>query len=408
MNWKLSFSTVCAALFGISVAMVTMPVEANGAARTEALVKGNTAFALDLYSELKEEEGNLFFSPYSISTALAMTYAGARENTEKQMAQVLHFTMPQCRLHPTFASMEAALKTIQEKGDVELRVANALWPQEDYEFLQSFLKLTEKYYGSAVTPLDYKTAHEAARRTINAWVEEKTNSKIKDLIPEGLLDVLTRLVLTNAIYFKGNWASQFDKRLTEDAPFHLLSGESAETPLMRQKQSCGYAEFEGLQVLELPYVGDELSMVVLLPKEVDGLAELEDRLTVENLEDWTNELRKQDVLIFLPKFTMTSQFQLQDTLASMGMPDAFSMSADFSGMDGTKDLFISAVIHKAFVAVDEEGTEAAAATGVVMKLKAAPRPAPVFRADHPFVFIIRDNVSGSILFLGRFADPTTK
>jgi len=399
---------VCAALVAMSFLAGTMPVEANGAARREALVEGNTAFAVDLYSKLREEEGNLFFSPYSISTALAMTYAGARGNTEKQMAQVLHFTLPQCRLHPAFASMEAALKAIQEKGDVELRVANALWPQEDYVFLKAFLELTEKYYGSAITPLDYKTAHEAARRTINAWVEEKTNGKIKDLIPEGVLDALTRLVLTNAIYFKGNWATQFDKKLTEDAPFHLLLGESVETPLMHQKQTCGYGEFEGLQVLELPYVGEALSMVVLLPKKVDGLAELEDRLTAENLEKWTTRLRKEKVSIFLPKFTMTSQFQLQDTLASMGMPDAFNMSADFSGMDGTKNLFISAVIHKAFVAVDEEGTEAAAATGVVIRLKAAPRPAPVFRADHPFVFIIRDNVSGSILFLGRVVDPTAK
>jgi serine protease inhibitor len=408
MNWKLLFSTICVAIVGMSFLAWSMPVEANGAARTEALVKGNAAFALDLYGELSDEEGNLFFSPYSISTALAMTYAGARGDTEKQMAQVLHFTLPQCRLHPAFASMEAALRAIQEKGDIELRVANALWPQKDYVFLEAFLKLTEKYYGSAITPVDYKTAHEAARRTINAWVEEKTNGKIKDLIPEGVLDPLTRLVLTNAIYFKGNWATQFDKKLTENAPFHLLSGASVETPLMHQKQTCGYAEFEGLQVLELPYVGDALSMVVLLPKEVDGIAELEHDLTAENLEKWTTQLRKQEVSIFLPKFTMTSQFQLAKTLASMGMPDAFNMSADFSGMDGTKDLYISAVIHKAFVAVDEEGTEAAAATGVVVSLKAAPRPATVFRADHPFMFIIRDNVSGSILFIGRVVDPTAK
>jgi len=408
MTSKRSLLGICSAIVGMSALTVTMLVEANGGSPTEALMNGNTAFALDLYGELREEEGNLFFSPYSISTALAMTYAGARGNTEKQMAQVLHFTLPQDQLHPAFASMEAALKAIQEKGEIELRVANALWPQKDYVFLKEFLELTKKYYGSAITPLDYKTAHEAARRTINAWVEEKTNDKIKDLIQEGVLDALTRLVLTNAIYFKGNWATQFDKNRTEDAPFHLLSGKSVETPLMHQKQTCGYAEFEGLQVLELPYVGDALSMVVLLPKEVDGLAELEHRLTVENLEKWTNQLRKQEVSIFLPKFSMTSQFQLGKTLASMGMPDAFNMSADFSGMDGTKNLFISAVIHKAFVAVDEEGTEAAAATGVVISLKAAPRPAPVFRADHPFVFIIRDNVSGSILFFGRVVDPTAK
>jgi serpin B len=399
---------VCAAIVGMSVLLVSMPAEANDASPTEALVNSNTAFALHLYGQLRGQEGNLFLSPYSISTALAMTYAGARENTEKQMAQVLHFTLPQDQLHPAFASMEAALKAIQEKGDIELRVANALWPQKDYVFLEEFLALIGKYYGSAITPLDYKTAHEAARRTINEWVEKKTNDKIKDLIPEGVLDAFTRLVLTNAIYFKGNWATQFDKKLTEDAPFHLLSGDSVETPLMHQKQTCGYAEFEGLQVLELPYVGDALSMVLLLPREVDGLAELEHRLTTDNLEKWTGQLGKQQVSIFLPKFTMTSQFQLEKTLGSMGMPDAFGSRADFSGMDGTRNLFISAVIHKAFVAVDEEGTEAAAATGVVISLTAAPRPTPVFRADHPFVFIIRDNASGSILFLGRVVDPTAK
>lgn len=390
----------------MSLLMTGMSADAKESSNSEALVEGNTAFALNLYSKLKETEGNLFFSPYSISTALALTYAGARENTEKQMAEALCFTLDQKRLHPAFASLEARLKAIQEKGDVQLSVANALWPQKDYVFLEDFLELIKKNYGATITPLNYKIDHEAARITINKWVEQKTNDKIKELIKRGILDPLVRLVLTNAIYFKGNWADRFDKNLTEDAMFHLLPGKSIKIPMMNQKQKFGYAEHENLQILELPYVGEELSMLVLLPKKIDGLTELENKLTADNLKKWTRYLGEREVRVFLPKFEMTSSFRLDKTLASMGMPDAFSMNADFSGMDETKKLNISAVIHKAFIAVDEQGTEAAAATGVAIGVKSLPRPAPVFRADHPFMFLIRENISNSILFFGRVIDPT--
>lgn len=406
MKLNCLFSIVLMAIMGVSLLMAGMSAEAKDSSNSEALVEGNTAFALNLYSKLKETEGNLFFSPYSISTALALTYAGARENTEKQMAEVLCFTLDQKRLHPAFASIEARLKAIQKKGDVQLSVANALWPQKDYVFLEDFLELTKKNYGARITPLNYKIDHEAARITINQWVEQKTNDKIKELIKRGILDPLVRLVLTNAIYFKGNWADRFDKKLTEDAMFHLLSGKSIKVPMMNQKQKFGYAEHENLQILELPYVGEELSMLVLLPKKVDGLTELENKLTTDNLKKWTRHLGEREVWVFLPKFEMTSAFRLDKTLASMGMPDAFSMNADFSGMDGTKKLNISAVIHKAFIAVDEQGTEAAAATGVAIGVKSLPQPAPVFRADHPFMFLIRENLSNSILFFGRVIDPT--
>jgi len=406
MKLKCLFSIVLMAIMGMSVLMAGMFAEAKDSSNSEALVEGNTAFALNLYSKLKETEGNLFFSPYSISTALALTYAGARENTEKEMAEVLCFTLDQKRLHPAFASIEARLKDIQKKGDVQLSVANALWPQKDYVFLKEFLELTKKNYGARITPLNYKIDHEAARITINKWVERKTNDKIKELIKRGILDSLVRLVLTNAIYFKGNWADRFDKKLTEDAMFHLLPGKSIKVPMMNQKQKFGYAEHENLQILELPYVGEELSMLVLLPKKVDGLTELENKLTADNLKKWTRHLGEREVWVFLPKFEMTSAFRLDKTLALMGMPDAFSMNADFSGMDGTKKLNISAVIHKAFIALDEQGTEAAAATGVVIGVKSLPRPAPVFRADHPFMFLIRENLSNSILFFGRVVDPT--
>lgn len=406
MKLKILFLTVLTAAIGMSVLTSNISAETKNSSDMKSVVDGNTTFALNLYSKLKDAEGNLFFSPYSISTALAMTYAGARGNTEKQMAHVLHFTLEQDKLHPAFASIEARYKTIQEEGDVQLSVANALWPQKDYVFLKDYLELTKKNYGATITPLDYKNAHEAARKTINNWVEQKTNDKIKDLIKRGVLNPLVRLVLTNAIYFKGNWSNQFDMNLTKDIPFHLLSGKSVKAPMMNQKQKYGYLELENLQILELPYVGNELSMLVLLPKKVDGLTELENGLTNDNLEKWTKHLRKREVRVFLPKFKMTLQFGLDKTLASMGMPDAFNVGADFSGMDGTKMLYISAVIHKAFIAVDEEGTEAAAATAVVMKLLSAPVSPPVFRADHPFVFIIRDNLSGSILFFGRVVDPT--
>jgi len=368
------------------------------------VVKGNNAFALDIYNKLKHTEGNLFFSPYSISTALAMTYAGARNNTAEQMAQTLNFTLAPDRLHPAFASIQKQLNAVKKKGNIQLSIANTLWPQKGYPFLQDYLALTEKYYGVSITPLDYKNAPEASRKEINAWVEKKTENKITELIQKGILDELTRLVLVNAIYFKGNWMQQFRKSRTADAPFWLSPGKSVQVPMMRQNKKFRYKETDNLQILELPYIGNDLSMTVLLPKKINGLPELENNLTAENVNKWTNGLINMGLRIFLPKFKMTSQFKLKDTLKSMGMVDAFNdTKADFSGMDGKKQwLYIGAVIHKAFIDVNEEGSEAAAATAVVMKTRSAVRSEPpVFRADHPFVFLIRDNVSGSILFLGR-------
>jgi serine protease inhibitor len=398
-------------LFGRSQQQELEPVMASSDGRDlETVVKANTLFALDLYAELKAVEGNLFFSPYSISTALAMTHAGARGSTEAQMAQVLHFSLGQGRLHPAFASLEAKLKAVQEKGHIQLKVANALWPQEGYAFLEDYLALTKKYYGVLLTPVDYRET-EAARQKINAWVEEQTQDKIKELIRPGILDVLTRLVLVNAIYFKGDWKSQFQPALTKPAPFWVTPREKIQTPTMTQRQRFRYAERDGLQVLELPYAGDDVSMLLLLPEKVDGLGRLEDALTPENLDRWTRPLEEKEVQVFLPKFKESSQFRLEKTLASMGMVDAFEMDkADFSGMDGRKWLYIAAVIHQAFVEVNEEGTEAAAATAVVIKARSAPgvsRPPLIFRADHPFVFLMRDNRTGSILFLGRMVNPST-
>jgi serpin B len=339
-----------------------------------------------------------------------MTYGGARGETENQMAQTLHFNLPPDKLHPTFAALESNLYGVQKKGHVKLAVANSLWPQAGYEFLPDYLDLCQKYYGISITPVDYIGHTEAARRTINDWVETRTNRKIIELLKPGKLNGSNRLVLINAIYFKGNWSSQFETNLTENQPFHVSPDKTTDASLMRQTHDFRYAEFPSLQVLELPYAGDDLSMIVLLPREVDGLGNLEAGLTVENLNSWTENLESQKVNVFLPKFKMTTEFSLKDTLMALGMSDAFIYGqADFSGMDGRKDLFIGAVVHKAFVEVNEEGTEAAAATAVLMSFGAVPQhpqPIPVFRADHPFLFLIRNNHSGSILFLGRVMNPT--
>ena len=369
------------------------------------VVTGNAAFATDLYAKLKNEKGNLFFSPYSISTALAMTFAGARGDTAQQMAHVLHFAVPQDRLHLTFAALRTELNAAQKKGKAQISVANSLWPQKGYPFLPEYIGLLKQYYGTSATPLDYAGATEAARKTINDWVEQKTNRKITDLIKPGLLDSLTSLVLANAIYFKGNWASQFDPRWTEEWPFHVAADKDVKSQLMTRKGKYAYAETPDLQVLELPYAGDDLSMIVLLPRKMAGVGALESELTAAKLAKWTKTLRERKVVVSLPKFKLTCEFSLKQTLAAMGMTDVFSGKADFSGMDGSRSLFISAVEHKAFVDVNEEGTEAAAVTGVVVSRGMDDERVPVFRADHPFVFLIRDKRTGSILFLGRVANP---
>ena len=384
------------------------------------VVKGNNTFALDLYGQLREQEGNLFFSPYSISTALAMTYAGARGNTAAEMKTTLHLgARPTDKaLHKAFGRLVGDLNAAGKKGKFKLAVANALWAQHDYEFLKPFTRLVTKSYDAGLTPLDFKTKTEAARQTINAWVERKTQDKIKELLKPGILTPLTRLVLTNAIYFKGDWATQFNKKHTHDAPFHLAASakrtevvplpKPVTVPLMCQEGTFKYADLKTFKVLAMPYKGDQLSMVVLLPKDhyTQSMAALEQSLTTANLRKWIRRARKQKVRVFLPKFKMTSEFGLKDTLMAMGMKDAFTKKANFSGMDGTSMLYITAVVHKAFVDVNEEGTEAAAATGVVVGLKsAAPRRMPTFRADRPFVFLIRENKTGSILFIGRVANP---
>jgi serpin B len=374
---------------------------------TAMLVKDNNTFALDLYGYLRKEKGNLFLSPYSISTALAMTYGGARGSTAEQMAKTLHFTQGQERLPAAFADLIRQINGNGKQRKYQLHVANALWGQRGYQFLPEFLTLTKQHYGAGLNEVDFKAAAEEARQTINRWVEQQTQDKIKDLIKPGMLDSRTRLVLTNAIYFKAAWLTQFSKGATRDADFHLTADNKVAVPTMHQTKEHRYLDGGTFQALELPYESGELSMVVFLPKQVDGLAELEQTLTAARLADWLPRLKQHQVEVALPRFKVTAEFQLNDALAELGMPLAFGQGADFSGMTGKKDFLISAVVHKAFVDVNEEGTEAAAATAVVMKVLSAPPTLQrvTFRADRPFLYLIRDTRTGSILFLGRVMNP---
>jgi serpin B len=374
-------------------------------AEVKALVAGNDAFAFDLYARLRDQPGNLFMSPTSISTALAMTHAGARGETAAQMAKTLHFTLDRDRLDRAFATLLSDFNAGKRRRHYQLSVANALWAQKGFDFLPAFLKTTRDEYRAGLEDVDFINNTEAARHTINTWVAKATQDKIRDLLKPGILDSTTRLVLTNAVYFKGSWAEQFQKQRTRDEPFHVTADRQVQVPMMNQTSHFKYLKAPTLQALAMPYAGDDLSMVILLPAKVDGLAALEKDLTADHLTGWLATMRSANVQVVLPRFRITAEFKLNDTLSAMGMPLAFSARADFSGMDGKRDLFLSAVVHQAYVDVNEEGTEAAAATGVVVTLSAAPAAPPVFRADHPFIFLIRDNRTGSILFLGRFMEP---
>ncbi len=376
------------------------------------LVDGNTAFAFDLYQALSEEEGNLFYSPYSISVALAMTYAGARNETEQQMADTLHFTLPQERLHPALNGLDLKLASRGEGAEgkdeegFRLNIANSIWGQEDYEFLNEFLDVLAENYGAGLRLLDFINAPESSRITINNWVSDRTEGRIEDLIPQGAIDTLTRLVLTNAIYFNAAWLNPFSEDMTGDGTFHLLDGSEVTVPMMTQTESFGYSEGEGYQAVELPYDGRELSMVILLPNNGE-FDDFEGTLDADIVDAITNDLKYRKVQLTMPKFEFESEFSLVNTLAAMGMPVAFSGAADFSGMTGARDLFISDILHKAFVSVDEAGTEAAAATAVIMSLTAAPEQPVEVTLDHPFIFLIRDIETGAVLFVGRVANPST-
>jgi serpin B len=372
-----------------------------------ALVNGNSEFALDLYQELRDTDSNLFFSPYSISLALVMTYAGAHGDTAQQMADVLHFTLPQEQLHPAFNALDLALACQggENKENFKLNIANSLWGRAGISFNKEFLDVLALNYGAGMRLLNFQENPEAARIRINDWVSEQTENKIKDLIPEGAINPLTVLVLTNAIYFKASWEYAFPEELTMDDTFTLLNGTRVTVPMMSWPRAVTirYAEGDGYQAIELPYEGTSMSMLILLPT-LDRFEEFEMTLSAERVNEIVENLESRHVLVRMPKFRFETSLDLSNTLAEMGMSVAFTPQADFSGITTDCPLWIDKVLHKAFVSVDEKGTEAAAATAVIMTLSISPQPTTV-SIDHPFIFLIRDTNTGAVLFLGRVLDP---
>jgi serpin B len=379
------------------------------------LVDGNTEFALELFGAIRQNapEANLFFSPYSISTALGMTYAGAEANTEAQMASTMHFALPEERLHEAFGLLQDRLSqeyrsTISYSEEpLVLEVANAIWVEREYELLPAFMGIVEGSYLAQAINIGFSEDPGGATEEINGWVAEKTHDRIRDLIPPGALGELTRIVLTNAVYFKGSWMSQFDAELTSERDFLTAGGDEVEVQFMTQVEYFEYCSMENCRAIELPYSDGLSSMLIILPD--GGLAEFEEALDREKLDAIVSGLASTNVSLEMPRFEFTCDYGLNDPLLALGMTDAFGDRADFSGMTGTRDLFISAVLHKAFVKVDETGTEAAAATAVIMDLMCyAPgdieEPIPLV-LDRPFLFFVKDDVTGTILFMGRVADP---
>lgn len=389
------------------LARATAPTAAES--EIDTLVAGNTEFAFDLYRAIRQSDGNFFYSPYSISLALTLAYAGARTQTEAEMAAVLHYGLSQARLHPTFNALDLILKS-REEGSAgtggtgfRLHIANAVWGEKTRTFLPEYLDILAVNYGAGLNLLDFLHNPESSRVTINDWVAGETEDKIRDLIPAGALTADTRLVLTNAIYFNAAWENPFDNGATAPGSFTLLNGEAIATDLMRQTHQFEYAAGSGYQAVELPYSGGKLAMLLLVP-DTGKFRQFEETLTAAKVTGIVASLAATRVNLAMPKFTFAGDLGLRDTLRKMGMPAAFQQ-ADFSGMDGTRELFITDVLHKAWVKVDEEGTEAAAATAVIIGVTAAPGATVDLTIDRPFIFVIRDIPTGTVLFVGRVVNP---
>ncbi len=374
---------------------------------------GNGAFAFDLYVRAAEREGNLFFSPFSLSTALAMTYAGARGATAAQMAATLHFELPDVQLHPAFNAVDLALASRNELPAAysgqgfELSVVNAIWGQRGYAFRATFLDILAANYGAGLRLADFSAAPEAARAEINGWVQGATRNRVRDLLPPGSVSDLTRLILTNAVYFKAPWLQPFDPQDTKVEIFSTPTGAPVSVSMMRQTVIARYARVGQVQAVELPYNGKQLAMLVLLP-DLGALPTFERSLDYARYRAIVDALSDWQVHVGLPKFRFDYALSPVDALRDLGMIDAFDPdAADFSGIDGTSDLYISNVLHKAFIAVDERGTEAAAATAVVIGTTSVPTGSVTFTADRPFLILIRDIPTDTILFLGRVTNPAT-
>jgi serpin B len=373
-----------------------------------AITSSNNQFAFDFYRSINatDKGKNIFVSPFSVSTALAMTFEGSRGNTRKQMAGVLHFNLTDSDRRTGFSALLAEINGGQAKH-YKLEVANALWGQEEYRFDPSFTETIAKYYGGGFYAVDFVGDKGGSVHKINAWVDEKTAGKIKDLIHPGDVNDLTRLILTNAIYFKGSWAATFEKTATRTEPFHTSATATVQAPMMHRSGQYGYAQEDALTAIELPYAGNEMSMIAILPSgDIDKLGE---SLSNEEIDRLRKEMRPEEVDVSLPRFKIEARSLLKDKLSKLGMPDAFDKAvADFSGITGNKTLYLSSVIHQAVIEVNEEGSEAAAATAVVIKTRTARAPSKLeFRADRPFLFMIVHNPSGSILFMGRLSNPSS-
>ena len=382
---------------GAACAGGSSPGTSEAAGEPRLAAGANTAFACDLYRRLAGGDGNLVLAPYSLSSALAMTWAGARGATEREMAAVLHFPSDQTALHAAQAALKASLA---QGGAAELRIANRLWGQDGLGFRPAFLATCRDRYAAGLEVLDFAADAGAARRTINAWIAKRTEGRIGELLAPADVTTETLLVLTNALVFQGRWERPFDAAVTRALPFHLPGGDEASVAFMTGQGRFGFAALDGLDLLQLPYAGGRLACVVALPRERDGLPGLEARLAPDVLGDWLAALRPADVTVILPRFSLASRFDLGRDLVAMGMASAFGRGADFSGMCERCHLAMDKVVHEVRLAVDEAGTEGAAATAVAMK-----RGGTVFRADHAFLILVRDLETGAILFMGRVADP---
>jgi len=366
----------------------------------EQLISGNSTFALELYQQLKREDDNLFYSPYSISLMLAMAYAGANGETKSQMADALDFTLPDEALHlaMNYLSLELAKRSSSDK--FRLSIVNDTWGQRDYKFLDPFLDTLAQNYGAGLRVLDFINDPEAARKVINDYIYEQTQELIKDLIPEGSINTYTRLVLTNAIYFKAEWQYKFNKEETRDGTFNLLDGSHVNASMMNQRRTWGYSEGDSWQAIELPYLGGQMAMDIILPEQFE---EFESSLNAQKIDEIIGAMVQDDIQLALPKFNFGSDFSLKQALSALGMPIAFDeLRADFSGITDVENLHIQDAVHKAYVAVDEEGTEAAAAGAVIVGTTSLPK---MFTVDRPFIFLIRDVQTGTMLFIGRVMNP---
>jgi len=373
-----------------------------------SLVDSLNNFSFEFYDVIKQESSdNLFISPYSIFVAVSMAYEGSNGNTYEEMKNILNIPQNDSAVEASFGKLYNLLN--QNLEGYKINTANAFWANKNYEFLDEYLNLLESYYMAEANNLDFSKNVEAAE-IINSWVEEQTNGKITDLIQSSSLSELTKLVLTNAIYFKGDWEKQFDVDNTYEEDFNLSSGNKVKVDMMKftgDEAIFNYTDTEMLQILELAYHGNDLSMLIILPKE-NNIEAIESILTLDNIEEWRSSLSERNIDIYIPKFEFKTKYSLNSALQTMGINDAFIPGdADFSGMDGTHDLFINEVIHKAYVKVDEEGTEAAAATGITIGVTSINPDVDEFKADHPFIFLIQHKETGAVLFLGKVMDPSS-